>query len=228
MRHLINTEFIYNKYLFIGAFCLVPVLGYHKVHPIAEDVPLGIFIFMIIVMTATNWNTFRNKENRDYQIARLPISHFHKALSRIGMVIIPGIIISMIYDMTLLLLGVRESQAFHSILIPWGLVIAIMSIYFILRDLFLHFLRNNRLFPMNKERTKTLLVSLLLAINLLGFYFFISSVTEKLDFIGIIFRFFGHHPLITTLAGNAIWMGCSLVIAGLSLLTYRIRRYYLE
>ena len=75
---------------------------------------------------------------------------------------------------------------------------------------------------MNPERTKALLVSLL------GFYFFFTAAKQKLDFIGGFFRFFVHHPLITTFTGNALWMACSLLLAGLTLITFSMRKSYLE
>lgn len=228
MRYILNMEFSYNKYLFIGTLCFTPFLAYHKIHPVAEDVPLGTFIFMIMFLPAMTWNTSRNKENREYQLAQLPISRFRMALSRIGMVIITGLMVSILYSGSLFILGFREVQAFHSSLVPLGLIIGLFSLYFVLRDLFLNFLRNNTIFPMNRERTKTLLMAIVLGLNLLGFYFFFTAAKQKLDFVGTFFRFFAHHPLIITLGGNAIWMACSLLLAGLTLITFSVRKSCLE
>ena len=228
MWHILKTEMNYNKTLFIIALFLIPFIAIQVTYPVIEDLPVGMLVFVVMFLALQNWAVFKNKENRDYQQVRLPISNRQVAMARIGIVVLIGLIVCIIYWGFQLILKPQGPISYRSGLVPYGIVIAFFSIYFLFRDLLLNAMRNNRIFQFTRERSKTLLISIVLILNLLGFYFFFSAAKQQLDFIGGIFRFFVHHPLVTTPSGIFIWMASSLIMACLTIVTYRLRKSYLE
>jgi hypothetical protein len=219
---------MYNKHLFLIAFLLMPFIAFETVNPLIEDLPIGLLVFVVMFLPLQNWITFKNKENRDYQHARLPLPNLHVAAARMVLVILIGFLITVIYFCMQWIIKPRGPISYQPGLVPFGLVIAFFSMYFYFRDLLLHLMRNNRFFRFTKERSVAVLISFFLILNLLGVYFFLSASNEQLNFIGGIFRFFAYHPLVTTPSGNMIWMVSSLILASLTLLTFRIRKSYLE
>ena len=230
MWQILRAEFSYNKILFLSLFSFVPVLAYVTIHPPIEDFPVGIMMFWLMFMTAQFWIIFRNKENRDYQQVRLPVSTGRIALVRLGMV--AGFCVSMIAlcCAAQVILNPGGPIVFKGMLVAFGIILLPFSTYFILRDLILFFLRNNRVFKFTKERTITVLIFVGLLLNLLGVYYFFVGLRGPEPSSGLIrmIRFVKYDPLFTTELGIAKFLTGCLIFSGLSVVTFAQRKSYLE
>lgn len=71
MFHMLKAEIIYNKKLILGCFGFIPLVCTYEV--VISGVRIG-YVLLTIYMMTVFWNIFRNKEKRDYQLARLPLS----------------------------------------------------------------------------------------------------------------------------------------------------------
>lgn len=230
MWHIIITEFNYSKILFLIFFGLVPIVAYLAVYPLLEDMPTAMILFWLMLVSVQNWIIFRNKENRDRQHALLPVSVVLRALARMGLVVFLCTVIITIYCFIQFIVNPARPVAIMGAMVAFGIILIVFSIYFILRDLLLFFLRNNRLFKLSKERSKTILIFLVLILNFLGIYYFLIGLSGRMEASGLVrmIRFIKYDPLFTTGPGIVRYMiGCSL-FAGLTLLTYAGRKSYFE
>lgn len=229
MRQILKAEFSYNKVLFLSLLSFVPGLAYVTIHPPLEDFPMGIMMFWLMFMSAQFWIIFRNKENRDYQQVRLPVSTGRIALVRLGMVALFCVSMIALCCVIQVILRPTGPVVFKGMLVAFGIILFLFSTYFILKDLILFFLRNNRVFKFTKEHTKTVLMFIALLLNLLGFYYFFVGLrgSEPSGLIQMI-RFIKYNPLFTTELGIAEFLTGCLGFSGLSVVTFTRRKSYLE
>ena len=230
MWHILITEFSYNKILFLILFGLVPIVAYLTVYPLMEDMPTAMMLFWLMLVPIQNWIIFRNRENRDRQHALLPVSVVLRALARMGLIVILCTAMITIYCFIQFIVNPARPVAFMGAGVAFGIILIVFSIYFILRDLLLFVLRNNRLFKLSKERSKTVLIFLVLILNLLGIYYFLIGLNGRMESSGLIrmIRFIKYDPLFTTGSGIIQYMSGCLLFAGLTVLTYAGRKSYIE
>lgn len=230
MRYILGAEFGYNKVLFLILLSFVPALAYITIHPPMEDFPMGIMMFWLMFMSAQFWIIFRNKENRDYQQVRLPVSTGGIAMVRLGMVALLCVSMIALCCATQVIVKPAGPVVFKGMLVAFGIILLLFSTYFILRDLILFFLRNNRVFKLTKEHTKTVLIFVALLLNLLGVYYFLVGLRGSEPSSGLIriIRFFIYNPLFTTELGIAKFVIGCLIFSGFSVVTFLRRKSYLE
>lgn len=224
---LIKNEFDYNQILFSSIMSIVLIISSLIVYQPIEDLPSGILMFWMMLLVCQFWVNFRHKENRDLQYARLPVSIGRIAASRILVIIL--ISFSMIGLLILSQIILR-----HGTIIKWrgsfvafGIIIFIFSSYFVLRDLFLYFLRNNSIFPISKDTAILLLVFLALILNILGIFAFYRAQKGELKIFKI-FDFFRFNPLFNTVGGIVQFIILWGLMSVLSIFTYGWRKSYLE
>lgn len=230
MWHILITEFNYNKILFLVLFGFVPIFAYMAVYPLLEDMPTAMMLFWVMLLPIQIWIIFRNKENRDRQHALLPVPVVSRALTRMGLIIILCAAMITTYCFIQFAVNPARPVAFMGAAVAFGIILIVFSIYFILRDLLLFSLRNNRLFKLSKERSITVFIFLALILNLLGVYYFLIGLDGRMESSGLIrmIRFLKYDPFFNTGSGIIQFMiGCSL-FAGLTLLTYAGRKSYFE
>ena len=230
MWHIIRTEFRYNKILFLSVLSFVPIVAYLAVYPPMEDLPHGIFLFILFQIPIQNWIIFKNRENRDRQQAQLPLSRATISGARIGLLVSYGVFVIAVYSLLRFVLKPNWPVGLFGALVAFGIILIIFSTYFILRDLLLFFMRNNRLFQFTKERTKMTLIFIVLGLNLLGIYYFLVALdgpTETSALVRMI-RFIKYDPLLNTGAGIIKYMSGCLLFSLLSILTYSRRSVFLE
>jgi len=230
MWRILITEFNYNKILFLVLFGLVPIIAYMAVYPPLEDMPATMLLFCVMLMPIQNWIIFRNRENRDRGHALLPVSVVLRALERMGLIVILCAAMITTYCFIQFIVNPARPVAFMGAVVAFGIILIIFSIYFILRDLLLFVLRNNRLFKLSKERSKTVLIFLVLILNLLGIYYFLIGLDGRMESSGLIrmIRFIKYDPLFTTGSGIIQFMSGCLLFAGLTILTSAGRKSYIE
>ena len=162
MLALIKSEISYLKLLVIIMFALIPLVVF--LQTALEDV--GNFILLaVLFLLLQNWNSFRNKERREYQNILLPLSARKLAISRMVIVIIFCLTVVLFYRMIQLFFP-AELFAYNitnPVLI--GIIVLLFSIYFILRDLFLVFFRR---IGLTAPRMVMLIAFIGISLNILG------------------------------------------------------------
>lgn len=224
MWHILKAEFNYHKKIFLGFFGFLPFICFHAINPILEDLSANYLIFMLIFLMLQNWNTFRNKENRERQHIRLPLSIKKIALARIFMIIIPCLGFIGFYSLIYSLLAGPIDHI--RLLISFSMILLGFSIYFIIRDLFLSFFRK---IGFTKNRIVIGLVLIMLGLNLLGIFFFTRTTNTgappvNMELLAKFVRFLqGADMYVATK-----FIVSSLALASSTLFSFGRRRSYLD
>ncbi|KAA3617085.1 MAG: hypothetical protein D8M58_04185 [Calditrichaeota bacterium] len=133
-------------------------------------------------MLVQNWISLRHKDKRDYLINCLPISRQKIGWSRLLIVFIYTIAVTLIFSFIYIIsIQIRPDFTF-SILMPIAISLLGFSFYFILRDTLLNFFRKKGI------TQQKLIVSLTIAgisLNLITVYVFIKTTTEGAAPFGI-------------------------------------------
>jgi hypothetical protein len=184
-------------------------------------------VLAILFILAQNWNTFRNKERREYKNAILPVSKYRLGRARIIIVLLLSLSVIIGYD----LVARFADSGTITYVIPGEILIGIIligfSIYFIMRDLLLAFLRRVGL---TANRMILVLTVMAIGFNILGIVAFIQakSSPDSMSWIGTGFEFLKNNNPFAGDYGSILFFVTSLVIAGLTVASYINRKYYLE
>ena len=165
---IFKAEFDYNKFAFLGALSFViPIC---ILEAMLEDLP-KFYITVPMFWIGLFWIMIRNKETREFYFVHLPISRCKLALARIGMIVLFSLIIMTFYELIHFIFQFRGPANYpvgtRNLVVYFTIVLFIFSIYFIVRDFILFFLRSNRFFKLTKEQSKTILLFLMLLVNIL-------------------------------------------------------------
>ena len=225
MLHIFKAEFDYNKFAFLGALSFViPIC---ILEAMLDDLP-NFYIIVPMFWIGLYWIMIRNKEIREYYIVHLPLSRCKLALARIGMIILYSLIILGFYKLIHFIFQYRGSANYpvsmKNLVVYFVIVLFIFSTYFIIRDLTLLFLRNNRFFKLTKEQSKTILLFSMILLNILGVFALIMRPT----LIGKIFEYFIHDNPFADVNNVIRFSAISLALAVLSIASYNRRNAYLE
>jgi len=225
MFHIFKAEFNYNKFAFWGALAFVTPICI--LEAMLDDLPT-FYIIIPMFWIGLFWILIRNKEIREFYFVHLPISRCKLALARIGMIIFYSLIIMGFYELIHFIFQYRGSTNYpvstKNLVTYFAIVLFIFSSYFIIRDLTLLFLRNNRFFKLNKEHSKTLLIFIAVVLNLLGVFVFIARPA----IIVSIFEFFIHDNPFADVNNVIKFSAISLALAVLSIASYNRRKAYRE
>ena len=223
MLYLIKSEMSYLKLYSVIILALVPALFYAQT--VLEDAS-NMAIIAVMFVNAQLWNSYRNKERREYRNIVLPVSANTRAGLRVIIVFIFCLLPVIIYHAILSLTG-RQLNYVISPYVTIGFVFAGFSIYYILRDTLLHYLRQ---LGITAEKMITILVLVALIFNILGIVMFYQAKSggagakmlgNIIDFFIVINPFKGENGPLT-------FFITSIVLAGGSVFSYRFRKAYLE
>jgi hypothetical protein len=223
MVRILKAELNYNKKLIIGFFSLLPVTWLLALYGL-EELPPGYLMFWLMFIMLQSWNSFRNKERREYQVATLPLSNWNIAMARMMMVVFLSIAMMGIYYLILFTIQPQRYSSFFGLFLPFAILILMFSLYFLLRDLLLYFMRNNKIYKITKDRSVTILMLLVflgVVLNFLAFLVRPSGLRTVINFVIAINPFRGEYGLIKLYF-------LSFVLAGLTLITFNRRNSYLE
>lgn len=225
MFRIFKAEYSYNKFAFWGVLAFViPIC---ILEAMLADLP-HFYIVIAMFWIGLYWTMTRNKEAREYHFIRLPLSRWKLGIARI--LILIGFVLAILafYQLIHFIFQYRGSANYpisvKYLLFYLALVLFIFSLYFIVRDLALFFLRSNRFLRLSKEQSKTILLFTALVLNILGVFAFIMRPT----FIGKIFEFFIHDNPFADLSTVIKFAATSLALAALSIVTYNGKKTYLE
>ena len=225
MFYIFKAEFNYNKYVFLGVLAIV--IHVCILEAMLEDLP-HFYIIIPMFWMGLYWIMIRNKQIREYYFVHLPLSRCKLALARIGMIILYSLIILGFYELIHFIFQFRGSANYpvstKNLVVYFVIVLFIFSAYFIVRDLTLLFLRNNRFFKLTKEQSKTILLFSMILLNILGVFALIMRPT----LIGKIFEFFIHDNPFADVNNVMRFSVVSLALAVLSIVSYNRRKAYLE
>ena len=223
MWQIIKSELNYSWWISALYIILTPALFLY-LYTEKDAPPFLVFLLMFII--AQNYVAFRNKEKRERLFAQLPVAFSRIALSRIFIILSFFFNIALIY---LIFASLTDAGA-ADYLFPLITSICILSImfgaYFILRDVFLQKFRDR---GVRKERMKIFLVLLILAINVLLVLSFIQARNNDTPSVLVsIIRFIENNLPFTW--QNGLWeaLALTVVICGLSILSFLRRKAYME
>jgi len=219
---IFHSELRYN--LRLTGFMALVVLVINLYSHITNGPLTYPLLFNVIFLHALMWNVSRNKEIRDQQLARLPVSMTELALARLAGIVIPGLGLIALHLTGLELSDQLKFRTIEWVSILFSLILIGFSFYFISRDRLLNWFRINRFYPMTKERMTSLLYLLIAIINILGIYTFIVQP----PWIGQMVGFFIENNPINQPFGVPAFLLFSLIVAMVSVFTYRTRTSYIE
>ena len=225
MFHIFKAEFNYNRFALFGAISFViPIC---ILEAMLEDLP-HFYIIVPMFWIGLFWIMIRNKETREFYFVHLPISRCKLAVTRIGMIVLYSLIIMTFYVLIRFIFRIRGTANYpvsaQNLVVYFAIVIFVFSVYFIIRDLTLFFLRSNQFFKLKKEQSKTILLFAMLLVNILGVFALIMQPT----LIGKIFEFFIHKNPFADVNNVIRFSAISLALAVLSIASYTKRKAYLE
>ena len=223
MVQILKAEIRYNLKLIIGFFLFLPLTWLLSFNAFQDLSPNYIMFWLMFVMVQS-WNSVRNKEARGYQQAVLPLSKIRVALARLGMVIVLSLAMIAIHSVVIHQIQQSLAMSFSTIILPLAILLFMFSLYYLLRDRLLYFLRHNRIFKITKERT----MNILMLTVFLGMIFGMVAFMARLTTIAPIIDFVIAHNPFSGEFGFEKFLILSLALAGLTLVTFNYRKSYLE
>jgi hypothetical protein len=225
MWRLLKTEFDYNKSAFGGA--LAGVIPICVLEWLLEDLP-SFYIIFPMLWYGMFWIMIRNKEVREYCLVSLPLSRCKLGLARILMIILPSLVILVFYELIHFIFNFRGSVNYPvsriNLVIYFAIVLFVFSVYLIIRDSMLFFLRTNKFFRLTKNQAKTILSFALLLLNVLGAF----ALVARPALIDKVLKFFIHDNPFAEVNNVIRFSAISLTLAVLSIASYNRRKAYLE
>lgn len=221
MWRLFKSELNYNKSLVYFMLCLIPAV---MIATSMINYDNRWMIFWIILLILENWIIKRNNERREFLFTLLPIPAWQKGFLRMFFIaIICGAFLP-IFQLLLFLTNDGKLIEWKYLIVIYFLILLSFSIYFIIRDLLLYFIRTNPHIRMTRERTRIVLKLSLLAFFIAGAIAFVLRPQSLIDFINLLIRI---NPF-TGAYGIIKFCLFSLILAVLTICSYQKRKTSLE
>jgi hypothetical protein len=227
MWSLFKSEIEYHRRIFLAFFGFIPLFWIYAGYPFVEDMPQGMWVFVMIFLMLQYWIIFRNREKRDRRFVMLPVSIYQIALARILIMMVAGFAYISVYRLFINFFNPVEYVNSRKLLIAFALIIFFFSSYFIFRDLLLSFFRK---IGFNKSRVIVAVTLLMLGLNILGLAVMMNRNAAEPAFINIhpIVMFFKTSSLFNSNPGIARLLSANFLFALLTVFSFRRRRAYLE
>jgi hypothetical protein len=133
MWRIVRAELKYhrvNYLLFLGFVSLVCIYGVY--HPMAIMIA-----WTMMFLAVNNWNAFRIKEKRDFQLVQLPVPRRKIAYARLALIMIPGLVFMGLCIAINVAVDPDQPINVRVVLMLYGIVVAIFSLALMFRDRFL-------------------------------------------------------------------------------------------
>lgn len=230
MVQILKAEISYNRRIIIGFFSFLPVswlvslIHLEGLFAPVESLAPSYLMFWLMFIMLQSWNSNRNKEIREFGQATLPLSRRKVAQARLMVVVLLALSMDGIYFVVLKLIRPARVIDFSTVMLPFTFILAMFSVYFMLRDRLLYFLRNNRISKITRERSFMILMLLNLIAVVAGFVAFMTRPKA----IGTIIEFaIIHNPFSGEFSLERSFI-VSVILAGLTIVTFNYRKSYLE
>ncbi len=225
MWSIIKSEIIYqgSKSIFILTLALPFIIFLNSRYEGISNFWAIWLIFAII----QNWLSFRNKGKRDYKINQLPLSLKTIAWSRILIVFFYSIIVTVIYNITLIFFFKTKPDFVFSVLMPVGIILSGFSFYFILRDTFLNFFRKKGI---TQQKFIVAITTLFVGLNLVTVYAFIQTKSSGSAPFGIsnFLEWVENHNPFFYHSGVYVALITGITLSLLTVLSYNQKKIYIE
>jgi hypothetical protein len=223
MWRILKSEIRYNRVNFAVFLIIIPpVLVYAAYRP--SSTPFFI-VWLMAFLAINNWNAFRIREKREFQLVQLPVSVRQIALARLVMVTGAPAVFMLFFALLYSVLSPARGLHWRGLLTLYGLVVMIFSLAFIFRDRFL----GTKLLKQGKIAIVAL-VGLGVVANIYALIAFRragEAGREPPAFLRALEYIIENNPSTTSLR-TAAFLAASLAIAGLTIVTFRRRRTYIE
>lgn len=222
MLKVLSAEIRYHGWFLLSILGLIPVLALYRIYA-DEEFALSI-LPTLIMMPSLLWNIQRNKERRDYQHKLLPVTVRALGLSRLSVFLLLSVLIASLFVFFSYLIPEPGLTGNKVVWFTFLTVVLLFCCYFILRDLLIYIIRNNRFLSINKEGIILMITIVVLILNVLGIYLFLSESRPAFDIIAGVMAvnpFAGPHGLLRL----TITVG---VLAVMCVFTFSKRKSYLE
>jgi hypothetical protein len=226
MVQILRAEIKYNLKLIVGFFLFLPVTWLLSFNTF-EDLSPNYIMFWLMFVMVQSWNSIRNKEIREYQQAALPLVRNQVALARLSMVVVLSLVMISTHFIAIHLIQPGRIINLTTVMLPFSILLFMFSLYYLLRNRLLYFLRHNRIFKITKERTMgVLMIMVFLGVifGMLGMVAFMdrpTGITTVVDFV------MAHNPFSGEFGFEKLFI-LSLVLSGLTIVTFNHRKSYLE
>ncbi|MFQ5604446.1 MAG: hypothetical protein ACE5HS_14345 [bacterium] len=174
MLKIIIAEIRYNQKLIFGCFSFILLVGCYELA--ISEIRIGYTLIASYMLTVF-WNIHRNREKRDYQVTRLPLSNRQLALARLVIIVLACLSVSMIYFIIYLLFNFRIPQEPIKLIAYPGIILVGFTIYFVIRDLWRDSFKV--LFLHKSSKIRGVVIVMVLVVNVLTIYAFVLTVLQK-------------------------------------------------
>lgn len=133
MWRIVRAELKYNRLnflLFLGIVSLACIFGVYRSMAL-------MLAWMMMFLAVNNWNAFRIKEKRDFQLVQLPVSTRRIAYARLALIMIPGLVFIALCIAINVAVDPNQPINVRVVLVLYGIVVAIFSLVLMFRDRFL-------------------------------------------------------------------------------------------
>lgn len=226
MWSILKAEISYNKILFAIYVMLVICVTF-----LEQTLDDGgrFYVALILFLVIQNWLSFKAKEKRDRLIARLPKSQISIGGLRIGMMIASTALIICVYKVMHLLLGIQGHANYPvtgwKLLSYVSIVLFGFSLFFIITDFLTPRLCELKNFGILKERLFYILILLGILLQILGI---VAFITKAPNVVTKVFDALYFNNPFDDVQNIKVLAGISLLVAGISMVTYSRRRNYLQ
>jgi hypothetical protein len=222
MWRIVRAELRYNRLnflLFLAFASLGCIYGVYS--------SMALFIaWLMMFLAVNNWNAFRIKEKRDFQLAQLPVSARKIALARMMMIIIPGLVFITLCIAINVAVDPDQPINIRVVMMLFGIVLAVFSLALMFRD---RFIGTKAL-----KQGKAVIIglgSLLLVANIYSFFVLRklagSGRGEPPRLVRTIAFLTKHNPSTSNI-NTLVFLAVCLTLACLTIVTFGRRRTNIE
>lgn len=223
MLKLLKSELNYNLKVYLLYLVMLPIF-YIVVLLYESDFMQGMILSFFPFMLTNQIITLRNKEFREQQFNLIPVNREHLGIHRLLLIVIP-ITLCFIVLVVIGFILVDGFAELEKISIIYGIIIICLSVYFIIRDSFLSYLRE-RGFTKNKMLIYFMLTGLIF--NVLGIVVFMLVKAGYDVPVGPLFEFFKNNNPFSGELVELRTIAFGLMIAVISIYSYNRNRSYME
>ena len=228
MWQFIQSEIKFNRRLILGCLGFMLLVCIYEF--VISEVRIG-YVLIGSYMLTVFWNIFRNREKRDYQITRLPLSARQLALARLFLILLACLSVSVFYLVTYFIFNFRIPPEPIKLVVYPAIILAGFTIYFLMRDLwhdsFRKWISNNAI------KFKGILLVITVWLNFLIIYSMVVLMLQKnLDrkFL-VVIHYLDKINLLAdppaTQSQLILFVFASLILACSTVFSYSWRRSYL-
>ncbi|MFQ5769024.1 MAG: hypothetical protein ACE5HX_00705 [bacterium] len=174
MWQIVQAEINYNKRLILACLGFVLLVCIYEF--VISEVRIG-YVLIDSYMLTVFWNIFRNREKREYQNTRLPLSVQQLALTRLIIILLACLSVSVFYFVTYFMFNFRIPQEPIKLIVYPAIILIGFTIYFLMRDLWYDSFR--KWITSNAFKFKGVLLVITLGLNFLIIYSTVVVMLQK-------------------------------------------------